>query len=206
MKRQSHGNLMMAFFFVCLFAGFSGQADIRVWETSDRVHLDDGTVLECVVVCEGARSVIVIVNDEEQTISRERILRIARQMPDSGTRRAGFETEMVDGHEVVVARGYRDNDMEPKRDMRPKAANPVDAITKNILGGKQGNNKAASDTAMRAIPRDVEKLLKGMQGQDGGVPDDLQRMLGNRMIESMADEYGGVEGLMRAFQSRKDKK
>lgn len=75
-------------------------ANVTLDMSADRVFLSDGTVLECTLICKGKESVVVLVGDEERTISASSVLRIERGQP-AGERKS-FETGPVAGHEQII--------------------------------------------------------------------------------------------------------
>ncbi len=111
-------------------------ANVALDMSGDRVFLSDGSVLECTLICKGKESVVVLVGDEERTISASAVLRLERGQP-AGERRT-FATGPVGGHEQII--GSAEEDVPPPPESEPVDAKPARTATRRLRAeeGKEG--------------------------------------------------------------------
>ena len=109
---------------IALLLGASvARAEIKVLRDSDLVKMRDGTEVKGTVVFVGARSVIVVTDEGEQTLEREKIERIQRALDAS--KPSGYALHEQDGHLLIVPGGGDDAveggaaAVEPEKAVRP---------------------------------------------------------------------------------------
>ena len=85
---------------VLLVVSSSAAAGVTLHMSSDRVFLSDGTILKCTLICKGKERIVVLVGDQERTLSASSVLRIERGQPAG--ERESFETGPVGGHEQII--------------------------------------------------------------------------------------------------------
>ena len=99
---------------------------VYVLEDSDRVILRDGTEIKGTILCAGQAAVTILTPDGEETIPRERIERIVKNLDGSFPKK--FKAEETDGHLFLVEAppdpppGEGDDEGGGAPKARPKAA------------------------------------------------------------------------------------
>ena len=132
LKREPTANVCawlprkLLFAVVLLALSRSLTANVVLDMSADRVFLADGSVLECTLICKGKESLVVLVGNQERTLSTSSVLRIERGQP-AGEKKF-FETGLVGGHEQITG---------PVREDIPTITVKQQATDKTTRGGNK---------------------------------------------------------------------
>ena len=88
---------------VAALAAASASADLRVLESTDVVHLYDGTEIRGTVIAVGIKAIVIIVDEKERTIPREQVVKIVRGEVKPAVK--GYMTEVVLGLKRITGPG-----------------------------------------------------------------------------------------------------
>jgi hypothetical protein len=169
----------------------TARADLRVLETADVVHLHDGTEVRGTVIAVGIKAVVVIIDDKEVVIPRERVMKIVRG--EVGTNVKGYATEVVEGLMRVTGPGEAGGaavaagPQAPATGPGPAAAQGATITKERLLQLMQSNpmlalivkKQGGPDKALEwleknrsnpDVQRKLEAFLKAGQMPAGGPP------------------------------------
>jgi hypothetical protein len=150
-----------------LWAGFTPErahADLLTNQRHDKVELEDGTVIECIVVIETPKGVLVLMpgkageNAGQKLIPKERVKKITRGT-DEG-RFQGFQTESETARKVIQGTGFRDTLKTTAKETGPATpAGPIGPIAPIVQPAATGNTAGNVVTAkpMKLTPAEVIK-------------------------------------------------
>lgn len=134
-------------------------ADLQVNLRKDKVELTDGTVIECIVLIETEKNIMIAVKDPDKedgviqkVIAIGKIKKITRG-PDEGKIK-GLKTNAEMASKVIQGSGYRSNDRDEDRPPEINPTGPVEAV-KPVTPVKTTDTTPKPVANSKLSPKDV---------------------------------------------------
>ncbi len=193
--------------FAAVLLALSGSltANVTLDMSADRIFLSDGSVLECTLICKGKESLVVLVGDQERTISASAVLRVERGQP-AGERKF-FETGPVGGHEQII--GSPEDDVPPPPESEPADAKPTRTATRRSRAEKGKEGVAPFGEAAKENKKAGRKSAAKPGNKAGRAPLRLPEGIDAEKIRKLineakpADLIKAIEDLKKRFSADK---
>ncbi|MBI3829613.1 MAG: hypothetical protein HY291_08855 [Planctomycetes bacterium] len=134
-------------------------ADLQVNLRKDKVELTDGTVIECIVLMETDKSVMIAVKDPDKedgviqrVIPSGKVKKITRG-PDEGKIK-GLKTDAEMASKVIQGSGYRANDHDEDKPPEINPTGPVEAV-QPVTPVKTTDNTPKPLANSKLSPKDI---------------------------------------------------
>lgn len=133
LQRGAFGAALSLFVLALFFLGTPSHADLQVNLRADKVELNDGTVIECIVLMETARGVLIAVKDPDKEDGIiQRVIPIANvkkitKGEDQGQMK-GLKTEEELARKVIQGSGYRKDGHDISKPLPINPTGPIEVV------------------------------------------------------------------------------
>ncbi len=167
-------------FLVCFGVPLLWAGGVKVPEEADMVFLKNGRVIKGTVICSGSKNVVILVNEQEKTVSRDEVNEIKHGKKSMET--TSYLTGNVDGLEQIVGKGeYTPPPPEPKTEKKTASGEPAAAKVRKPKEAGNSSTPAGGSAGSGITPGTLKKLLEN----NPALRDKLKNIKDTKKLEEM---------------------